>query len=99
VIRDPARRWGRASTWALVGAVMAMGRPVLAAVPLEWEAPPSCPPKARVQAWVDALVDPQAEGRAKGKISATAGGFGLTLVVTTAQGHTGSSPRARSRSA
>jgi hypothetical protein len=85
---DPTRRWRRASRWALVSAVLAMGRPALAAVPLQWEAPPSCPAATQVQAWVDALVAPQAQGSAKGEVTQTASGFALTLVVTTAQGRT-----------
>jgi len=80
------RRCDRFVGWALLGAAMASGRPVQAAVPLRWEAPAGCPEASQVQAWVDALVEPSASGRARGEVVATAGRFRLTLEIMTPSG-------------
>ena len=76
--------WVLESGISVIAAVL--GRPALAAVPLAWEAPAECPAEPQVQAWVDALVDPQAEGQAEGVVAGAAGGYRLTLVITTAAG-------------
>lgn len=80
------RRFGWVLSCGISVIAAVLGRPALAAVPLEWEAPAECPRASEVQAWVDALVDSQAEGRAEGVVARAADGYRLALVVTTSLG-------------